>query len=228
MAEPEAFTPMAENVVVSEELVPENVDVPQVEQSLDDSPGADTQEMPVADELQQAVETTTEVEEHADRQHGLPAGVERRGSRGGGGGQEREWSRDRADRTSRSANREQGGFRIRLSDNEMRAAKVIQDRFNLRSTVAVLGFSLRTLAQMIEQGEFSEQVEPSLPRSSRGGGPGRERPRGASGGARAKARPNPFARPPKPQAQSQPEEEQPATGNAVVGEDGEAVTTIES
>ena len=33
-------------------------------------------------------------------------------------------------------NREPGGFRIRLSDNEMRAARTVQETFQLRSTVA--------------------------------------------------------------------------------------------
>jgi len=36
--------------------------------------------------------------------------------------------------------RDGGGFRIRLSDNEMKAVKSIQETFQLRSTVAVLGF----------------------------------------------------------------------------------------
>ena len=47
-------------------------------------------------------------------------------------------------------NREGGGFRIRLSDNEMRSARALQEAFNLRSTVAVLGFAVRTLGQMLE------------------------------------------------------------------------------
>ena len=34
-------------------------------------------------------------------------------------------------------NREGGGFRIRLSENEMRSARALQEAFNLRSTVAV-------------------------------------------------------------------------------------------
>ena len=35
-------------------------------------------------------------------------------------------------------NREPGGFRIRLSDNEMQAARALQEALGLRSTVAVL------------------------------------------------------------------------------------------
>ena len=46
--------------------------------------------------------------------------------------------------------RDGGGFRIRLSDNEMKAVKSIQETFQLRSTVAVLGFSVRTLSEMIK------------------------------------------------------------------------------
>jgi len=37
-----------------------------------------------------------------------------------------------------------------LSDNEMKAVKSIQEAFQLRSTVAVLGFSVRTLSEMIK------------------------------------------------------------------------------
>lgn len=46
--------------------------------------------------------------------------------------------------------RDGGGFRIRLSDNEMKAVKSIQETFQLKSTVAVLGFSVRTLSEMIK------------------------------------------------------------------------------
>ena len=46
--------------------------------------------------------------------------------------------------------RDGGGFRIRLSDNEMKAVKSIQEAFQLSSTVAVLGFSVRTLSEMIK------------------------------------------------------------------------------
>ena len=57
-----------------------------------------------------------------------------------------------------SGGREGGGFRIRLSDNEMRAARSIQEAFNLRSTVAVLGFAIRTLGQMLEEGKLEALV----------------------------------------------------------------------
>ena len=55
-------------------------------------------------------------------------------------------------------NRDGGGFRIRLSDNEMRSARSLQEAFNLRSTIAVLGFALRTLGQMLEEGKLDEII----------------------------------------------------------------------
>ena len=55
-------------------------------------------------------------------------------------------------------NRDGGGFRIRLSDNEMKAVKAIQDAFQLKSTVAVLGFSVRTLSEMIKDKNLMESI----------------------------------------------------------------------
>jgi len=54
--------------------------------------------------------------------------------------------------------RDGGGFRIRLSDNEMKAVKSIQETFQLRSTVAVLGFSFRTLSEMIKDEKLIESI----------------------------------------------------------------------
>ena len=54
--------------------------------------------------------------------------------------------------------RDAGGFRIRLSDNEMKAVKSIQEAFQLRSTVAVLGFSVRTLSEMIKDEKLIESI----------------------------------------------------------------------
>ena len=51
-----------------------------------------------------------------------------------------------------------GGFRIRLSDNEMKAVKSIQETFDLKSTVAVLGFSVRTLSEMIKDKDLIESI----------------------------------------------------------------------
>ena len=55
--------------------------------------------------------------------------------------------------------RDGGGFRIRLSDNEMKAVKSIQEAFELRSTVAVLGFSVRTLSEMIKDEKLIESIK---------------------------------------------------------------------
>ena len=115
-------------------------------------------------------------------------------------------------------NREAGGFRIRLSDNEMRAARAVQEAFGLRSTVAALGLSIRTVAQLIEEGKLDELVAQQRasgagrpPREPREGGRdgGRDGGRGERGGSR----PNPFARPARPAAPvaAEPEPElQPA------------------
>jgi hypothetical protein len=102
-------------------------------------------------------------------------------------------------------NREAGGFRIRLSDNEMRAARAVQEAFGLRSTVAALGLSIRTVAQLLEEGKLDELVAQQRasgagrpPREPREGGRdgGRDGGRGERGGSR----PNPFARPARPAA----------------------------
>ena len=69
--------------------------------------------------------------------------------------------------------REPGGFRIRLSDNEMRAARAVQEAFGLRSTVAALGLSIRTVAQLLEEGKLDEVV--AQHRANDGGRPGGER-----------------------------------------------------
>ena len=54
--------------------------------------------------------------------------------------------------------RESGGFRIRLSDNEMKSVKTIQEIFQLKSTVAVLGFSVRTLSELIKDENLKEEI----------------------------------------------------------------------
>ena len=123
-------------------------------------------------------------------------------------------------------NREPGGFRIRLSDNEMQAARALQEALGLRSTVAVLGFSLRTLAQQLEAGQLDElvaQQRAQAPdRGPAGAGRGERRgPRdearggggGGGGGGNRVARANPFARPSKPVV-SAPEPEIPDAGEA--------------
>ena len=54
--------------------------------------------------------------------------------------------------------RETGGFRIRLSDNEMKSVKNIQEIFQLKSTVAVLGFSVRSLNELIKNENLKEEI----------------------------------------------------------------------
>ena len=97
-----------------------------------------------------------------------------------------------------SGNKEGGGFRIRLSENEMRAVRALQEAFNLRSTVAVLGFAVRTLAQMLEDGKLTELV---AQQQAQGGGRRSEDGRGEGnrGERNRTPRPDPFARPAKPQ-----------------------------
>ena len=77
-------------------------------------------------------------------------------------------------------NREGGGFRIRLSDNEMRSARALQEALNLRSTVAVLGFAVRTLGQMLEEGKLEELVAEQRAQGNQGnrGGGRRDDDRG--------------------------------------------------
>ena len=55
-------------------------------------------------------------------------------------------------------NKEHSGFRIRLSENEMKAAKLIQEKFQLKSTVAVLGFALRTLSELVKDEELKDTI----------------------------------------------------------------------
>ena len=124
-------------------------------------------------------------------------------------------------------NREGGGFRIRLSENEMRSARALQEAFNLRSTVAVLGFALRTLGQMLEDGQLDELIEQQrnqAPRGRRegggrdGGGRGRRSDDERQGGRGS--RPDPFARPSKPQPEPEPTPEpEQDSANAETSED---------
>ena len=101
-------------------------------------------------------------------------------------------------RGGRGPNNREGGFRIRLSDNEMRAARSLQEAFNLRSTVAVLGFAVRTLAQMLEDGSLENLVN-----EYRSQAPANDQRRGrgnynGENNNSINTKPNPFARPEKP------------------------------
>lgn len=146
-----------------------------------------------------------------DRENwGQGAGDRQQGARSEGG------RREGAGRRGGGGDRESGGFRIRLSDNELRAARSIQEALQLRSTVAVLGFSLRTVAQLLEQGALAEIVAQQQQagnrpergerpeRSDRGGERGERGERRVIGGASQRgARPDPFARPSKPAVQEE-------------------------
>ena len=131
-------------------------------------------------------------------------------------------------RGNRGGGREGGGFRIRLSDNEMRSARALQEAFNLRSTVAVLGFAVRSLGQMLEDGQLDALIEQQRNQPARSGrrdggghdGGGRGRRFDDERGSRG-SRPNPFARPSKPQPEVQAEpvvESEPAPGTAPTDE----------
>ncbi len=125
------------------------------------------------------------------------------------------------------ASREAGGFRIRLSDNELRAARAVQEAFQLRSTVAALGLSIRTVAQLLEQGQLDALVAQHRAGGGGSGGGGglraeggaseRRGPRpersGEGRGERPSSRPNPFARPSRP-APPVPIQSEPALAEA--------------
>ena len=90
--------------------------------------------------------------------------------------------------------RDGGGFRIRLSDNEMKAVKSIQETFQLRSTVAVLGFSVRTLSEMIKDEKLIESIK-KYAKNNKNSSPIRQSQN--PDGKETKTAPNPFARPVK-------------------------------
>ena len=141
----------------------------------------------------------------------------------------REGSRE-GGRRGGGADRDGAGLRIRLSDNELRAARTIQDAFQLRSTVAVMGFCLRTMAQLLEQGALEGVGE--QPRA--GGGRSGERGERRGGGALAGRgpRPDPFARPSRPAApvasEPEPDEGQEVSDGAEAPEVADGMETPES
>ena len=87
-----------------------------------------------------------------------------------------------------------GGFRIRLSDNEMKAVKSIQEKFGLKSTVAVLGFSLRTLSEMIRDKDLIESIS-KYAENNKNSTPIRKVQTTAD--SKTRTIPDPFARPVK-------------------------------
>ena len=112
-------------------------------------------------------------------------------------GQENYRSRSNNERSNfrdRSGRRDGGGFRIRLSDNEMKAVKSIQETFQLRSTVAVLGFSVRTLSEMIKDEKLIESIT-EYAKNNKNSSPNRQSQNLYE--EKTKTAPDPFARPVK-------------------------------
>ena len=100
--------------------------------------------------------------------------------------------RSRTNNDRSGSRRDRGGFRIRLSDNEMKAVKSIQDTFQLRSTVAVLGFSVRTLSEMIKDEKLIESIT-QYAKNNKNSSPIRKSQKTYE--KETKTAPNPFARP---------------------------------
>ena len=122
------------------------------------------------------------------------------------GGQQGEGRREgQRGRGNRGGNRDAGGFRIRLSDNEMSAAKALQDAFNLRSPVAVLGFAVRTLGQMLADGKLTELIEQQRSQAPSGGRRDSRNRRSDDDRGSRSSKPDPFARPSKPKAEPEAE-----------------------
>ena len=123
-------------------------------------------------------------------------------------GQENYRSRGNNDRSSfrnrSGGNRDGGGFRIRLSDNEMKAVRSIQEAFQLKSTVAVLGFSVRTLSEMIEDKDLMESITKFAKNNKNTSSPSKAV---VSVNKSKNAAPDPFARPIKnsPSEEIQPD-----------------------
>ena len=102
---------------------------------------------------------------------------------------------DRSNFRDRSGGRRDGGgFRIRLSDNEMKAVKSIQEAFELRSTVAVLGFSVRTLSEMIKDEKLIESIT-AYAKNNKNSSPITQSQDNTEN--KTKTAPDPFARPVK-------------------------------
>ena len=104
-------------------------------------------------------------------------------------------------------NRDGGGFRIILSDNEMKAVRSIQEAFQLKSTVAVLGFSVRTLSEMIEDKDLMESIAKFARNNKNTSSPSKAV---VSENTSKNIAPDPFARPVKntPSEQTQPDKEE--------------------
>ena len=102
-------------------------------------------------------------------------------------------SNERSNFRDRSGGRRDGGgFRIRLSDNEMKAVKSIQETFQLKSTVAVLGFSVRTLSEMINDEKLIASIT-EYAKNNKNSSPNKQSQNGYK--EKTKTAPDPFARP---------------------------------
>ena len=101
---------------------------------------------------------------------------------------------ERSNFRERSGGRSGGGFRIRLSDNEMKAVKSIQETFQLRSTVAVLGFSVRTLSEMIKDEKLIKSIT-EYAKNNKNSSPNKQSQNPYE--EKTKTAPDPFARPVK-------------------------------
>ena len=126
-------------------------------------------------------------------------------------GQENYRSRGNNDRSNfrnrSGGNRDGGGFRIRLSDNEMKAVRSIQEAFQLKSTVAVLGFSVRTLSEMLEDTDLMESITKIAKNNKNTSSPSKTV---VSENKSKNLAPDPFARPVKntPSKDIQPDKEE--------------------
>ena len=108
-------------------------------------------------------------------------------------------------------NKENSGFRIRLSENEMQAAKVIQEKFQLKSTVAVLGFAVRTLSDLVKNEELKETLNKYLIESKRFSSNSKLK---VSESEEKASSPDPFARPVRDQTpKSTPKENESGDTN---------------
>ena len=76
----------------------------------------------------------------------------------------------------------------------MKAVKSIQDTFQLRSTVAVLGFSVRTLSEMIKDEKLIKSIT-EYAKNNKNSSPNRQSQNPYQ--ENIKTTPNPFARPVK-------------------------------
>lgn len=108
-------------------------------------------------------------------------------------------------------NKENSGFRIRLSENEMKAAKAIQEKFQLKSTVAVLGFAVRTLSDLVQDQELKDTLNKYVTENKRFSSNNNSK---FSESEEKISSPDPFARPVKDQSpKSTPKENESGDAN---------------